>query len=57
MAEPLDGPSNAGGAMSPGSLVVMLLVLTIVWGGLILMLVIALRREREKSRDEIESRH
>ncbi len=41
--------------MSPGSLVVMLLVLTIVWGGLILMLVIALRREREKSRDEIES--
>ena len=54
MAEPLDGPSNAGGAMSPGSLVVMLLVLTIVWGGLILMLVIALRREREKSRDEVE---
>lgn len=41
--------------MSPGSLVVMLLVLTIVWGGLILMLVIALRKEREKSRNEIES--
>ncbi len=40
--------------MSPGSLVVMLLVLTIVWGGFILMLVIALRREREKSRDEIK---
>jgi len=39
--------------MSPGGLVVMLLVLTIVWGGLILMLVIALRREREKSRDEV----
>jgi len=40
--------------MSPGSLVVMLLVLTIVWGGLILMLFIALRREREKFRDEID---
>ena len=40
--------------MSPGSLVVMLMVLTIVWGGLILMLVIAVRKEREKSRDEVK---
>ena len=38
--------------MSPGSIVVMLLVLTIVWGGLIFMLVMAVRREREKSRNE-----
>ena len=40
--------------MSPGSIVVMLLVVTIVWGGLIPMLAIALRKERQKSRDALE---
>lgn len=40
--------------MSSGSLVVMILVLSIVWGGLILMLVIAVRKERAKARNETE---
>ncbi len=36
--------------MSLESFLTMLLILTVVWGGLILMLVVAIRRERAKAR-------
>jgi hypothetical protein len=37
--------------MSTESLVTMFLVLALVWGGLSVLLVLALRRERQKSGD------
>ncbi len=40
--------------MSIGSLITMVLMLTLVWGSLIVLLVIAFRKEREKSRDEVK---
>lgn len=34
-----------------GALVTMVLILTLLWGGLIVLIMIALRRERRKSSD------
>ena len=47
--QPLDQPKNSGGSMTPASLMMMIFVLTLVWGGLAVLLAVALKKEQNKS--------
>ena len=40
--------------MTGESLLMMLLIFSILWGGLVVLLLIALGKEKQKSRDETE---
>jgi hypothetical protein len=50
----VDGPKDPGGSMTVGSQLMMLGVISILWGGLIALLLIALGKEKQKSQRETD---